>query len=48
MRLGCRTKSRLRRTAKRYARTSGKDWVTEVGVLYANETARRTHRALKR
>ena len=41
MRLSSRTKSRLRRIAKRYAETSGKDWVDEVNALYVNEVARR-------
>ena len=41
MRLSTRTKSRLRRIAKRYAETSGKPWVAEVNALYVNEVARR-------
>ncbi len=41
MRLSTPTKRRLRRIAKRYARTSGKDWVDEVNDLYVNEIARR-------
>ena len=41
MRLSSPTKRRLRRIAKRYARTSGKSWEEEVNVLYVNEIARR-------
>ncbi len=44
MRLSTKTKSRLRRIAKRYARTSGKDWVDEVNALYVNEVRRRVNK----
>ncbi len=44
MQLSTRTKGRLRRIAKRYAKTSGKDWVDEVNALYVNEVARRKNR----